>query len=87
VEAKRRLDLFRDPMLTGKRSVPRVPAREVRAFVLALLFLAGIVLGMISCGDEDLIFPGMAAPTPTPRPTATGTPDDDDDNGDDNDGE
>ena len=51
---------------------------EVAALVAALLVLLGVALGTVSCGDDDLIFPGEIPFTPTEAEAeATDTPDPD----------
>jgi hypothetical protein len=52
---------------------------EVAALVAALLLLLGVALGTVSCGDDDLIFPGEIPFTATSAPEATDTPDPDED--------
>lgn len=53
------------------------PPSQLRAEWLALctaLALFGLAVGAVSCGSEDLVFPGMVPSTPTSVPTATNTP-------------
>jgi len=51
------------------------PASEsVRTLILALLLLAGIVVGVMSCGSGDLTFPGQIPFTETPNNTVTPIP-------------
>lgn len=55
----------------------RIPPSRIRGEWLALcaaLALFALTLGAISCGSEDLVFPGNVPNTPTGVPTATNTP-------------
>jgi hypothetical protein len=49
----------------------------VRSLLAAAVLFAGIVTFVGACGTDDLVFPGMAAPTSPPVNTATPEPDDD----------
>jgi hypothetical protein len=53
-----------------------VTQRDLRALILAAIVFGAILVGISSCGDGDLGFPGQAAPTSTAAPTATEEPDD-----------
>jgi hypothetical protein len=57
--------------------------RQLRALLAVVLALAGIVIGLASCGTDDLTFPGRPGPTATSRPTATASPEDGDDDDED----
>ena len=51
---------------------------DLRSLIVALLLFAATVGFVSACGDgDDLIFPGMNAPTRTSQNTATPVPDDD----------
>jgi hypothetical protein len=50
--------------------------RNLRALILAAIVFGAILLGISSCGDGDLGFPGSIPPTATAE--ATETPDEDD---------
>lgn len=59
---------------TKERIEPGKATRsEVRALILALIALLGVMLHTVSCGSGDLIFPGDVPFTPTSA--ATETPD------------
>ena len=45
--------------------------RQLRALLLALIVFVTILIGISSCGDGDLGFPGSIPPTATAEPTAT----------------
>ncbi len=47
-----------------------------KALALSVMVLLAVAMGGLSCGDDDLFFPGELPPTPTDAPTATATPDD-----------
>jgi hypothetical protein len=47
---------------------------ELAALVAALISLLGVMLHTVSCGTNDLIFPGDVPPTPTSAATETPTP-------------
>lgn len=55
-------------------SNPGSQARGEWLALLAALALFGVMLGTVSCGSEDLVFPGEIPNTPTSAPTATSTP-------------
>jgi hypothetical protein len=62
---------------TKERIEPGKATRsEVRALIAALIALLGVMLHTVSCGTDDLIFPGDVPPTPTSA--ATETPDNSD---------
>lgn len=45
--------------------------QNLRALILAVVVLAAILIGVSSCGDSDLGFPGSIPPTATAEPTET----------------
>ncbi len=49
---------------------------ETLALIGSLCLLVTIVVGLVSCGDQDIFFPGELLPTNTAEPTSTNTPDD-----------
>jgi hypothetical protein len=49
--------------------------QDLRALILAAIVFGAILLGISSCGDGDLGFPGEIPPTATAEPTET--PEDD----------
>lgn len=49
----------------------------LRSLLVALAVFGGITVFISACGTDDLVFPGMAAPTSPPVNTATPEPDDD----------
>ena len=61
---------------SGSRTRRRRPRSEILALFAALIVLLAVALNTISCGDDDLIFPGEVPFTPTSEPDATDTPDD-----------
>lgn len=50
------------------------PHTDLRALIVALLLFAATVCFVSACGSDDLIFPGMSAPTRPPANTATPEP-------------
>lgn len=50
--------------------------RNHRSLILAAILCAATIVGLGSCGDGDLGFPGSLPPTSTAEATATATPDD-----------
>ena len=56
--------------MTRRRTVEQQLALEKK---LGLSLLAGIIMSTVSCGTEDLTFPGQIPFTDTPGPTQTPT--------------
>jgi hypothetical protein len=50
---------------------------DLKALFVALLVFWAVAMAVISCGDNDLVFPGDAPRFPTPE--FTSTPEDEDD--------
>lgn len=50
--------------------------RNFRALILSAILCAATIIGLGSCGDGDLGFPGSRPPTQTAEATETATPDD-----------
>lgn len=49
----------------------QLAARNLRALLLAAVFFGAVLIGVSSCGNNDLGFPGSIPPTATAEPTAT----------------
>lgn len=66
----------------ARGAAERAPRRrsEVLSLLAVLLVLLGVAVNTVSCGNDDLIFPGDIPFTPTePDADPTDTPDPDDD--------
>lgn len=49
----------------------RIDRARLRALLLALLVFFGVVVAILSCGNNDLYFPGDIPFTATPQNTST----------------
>lgn len=54
----------------------RASAGDLITLAISVVLLVTIVVGLISCGDDDLLFPGDVPFTETSEPEDTATPDD-----------
>jgi hypothetical protein len=49
----------------------RAPARRNARRYIAAVAACGVLIGLLGCGADDLVFPGEIAPTATASPGAT----------------